>query len=257
MRFVHAIVCPPAPNFAEGLTTVDLGVPDYARALAAHELYCQALRDCRVFVEYLDADPRYPDSTFVEDTAILTPNMAIFTNPGAPSRAGEVEAVADALTSWYRSGDRIDDPGTLDGGDVCDADSHCLIGISARTNEDGAAQLSRLLARQGYRCDCIDIRSTPGILHLKSGIAYIGDNRMVVIDALADHPALADYELVRVDPEEAYAANCVRVNDRILFPAGFPRLAARLRGLGYTLIELDMAEFQKMDGGLSCLSLRF
>jgi dimethylargininase len=210
-----------------------------------------------VFVEYLAADPHYPDSTFVEDTAILTINTAIFTNPGAPSRAGEVEAVANALSAWYHSGDRIDDPGTLDGGDVCDADSHCLIGISARTNEDGAAQLSQLLARQGYRCDCIDIRSTPGILHLKSGIAYIGDNRMVVIDALADHPALADYELVRVDPEEAYAANCVRVNDRVLFPAGFPRLAARLRGLGYTLIELDMAEFQKMDGGLSCLSLRF
>ena len=80
---------------------------------------------------------------------------------------------------------------------------------------------------------------------------------MVVIDALADHPALAGFELVRVDAEEAYAANCVRVNDRLLFPAGFPRLAARLRGLGYTLIELDMTEFQKMDGGLSCLSLRF
>ena len=257
MRLFHAIVCPPAHNFAEGLTTVDLGVPDYTCALAAHEQYCQALRECGVLVEYLDADPTYPDSTFVEDTAILTGNMAIFANPGAPSRAGEVAAVADALNSWFRSGDRIDDPGTLDGGDICDADAHFLIGVSARTNEAGAAQLSEILARQGYRCDCIDIRSTPGILHLKSGIAYIGDNRMVVIDALADHPALASYELIRVDPEEAYAANCVRIKDRVLFPAGYPRLAARLRGLGYTLVELDMTEFQKMDGGLSCLSLRF
>ena len=257
MRFAHAIVCPPAPNFAEGLTTVDLGVPDYERALAAHEQYCQALRDCGVFVRYLEADSNYPDSTFVEDTAILTGNMAIFTNPGAESRQGEVEAIADALSSFFRPGDRIDFPGTLDGGDVCDAGVHFLIGISARTNEDGAAQLSEILARQGCRCDCIDVRSTPGILHLKSGIAYIGDNRMVVIDALADHPALAGYELIRVDPEEAYAANCVCVNDRLLFPAGYPRLASRLRELGYTLVELDMAEFQKMDGGLSCLSLRF
>lgn len=257
MRFTHAIVCPPAPNFAEGLTTVDLGVPDYERALVAHEQYCQALRECGVFVEYLEADPRYPDSTFVEDTAILTSNMAIFTNPGAESRQGEVEAVADALTTYYRSGDRIDFPGTLDGGDVCEAGWHYFIGISARTNEEGAVQLSQILERLGYQCDCIDIRSTPGILHLKSGIAYIGDNRMVVIDVLAGHPALANYELIRVEPEEAYAANCVRVNDKLLFPAGFPRLAARLRELGYTLIELDMTEFQKMDGGLSCLSLRF
>ena len=257
MRFSHAIVCPPAYNFAEGLTTVDLGVPDYARALAAHEQYCQALRACGVSLEYLDADPRYPDSTFVEDTAILTGSMAILTNPGAPSRAGEVAAIAAALSSWFRPGDRIKDPGTLDGGDICDAGLHFLIGISARTNETGAAQLAQILARQGCRYDCIDIRSTPGILHLKSGIAYIGDNRMVVIDALADHPALASYELIRVDPEEAYAANCVRVNERILCPAGFPRLAARLRALDYTLVELDMTEFQKMDGGLSCLSLRF
>jgi dimethylargininase len=114
-----------------------------------------------------------------------------------------------------------------------------------------------LLTRQGHKCDRIDIRRTPGILHLKSGIAYIGDNRMVAIDALAAHLALAGYDLVRVDAEEAYAANCLRVNDRLLFPAGFPRLAERLRGLGYTLVELDMSEFQKMDGGLSCLSLRF
>ncbi len=257
MRFTHALVCPPAPNFAEGLTTVDLGVPDYERALAVHEQYCQALGECGVFVTYLEADPRYPDSTFVEDTAILTRNMAIFTHPGAESRQGEVEAIANALSPFCPASDRINYPGTLDGGDICEAERHFLIGISARTNKEGAAQLSRLLERQGYRCDCIDIRSTPGILHLKSGIAYIGDNRMVVIDALANHPALAGYELIRVDPEEAYAANCVRVNDRILFPAGFPRLAARLRGLGYTLIELDMTEFQKMDGGLSCLSLRY
>jgi dimethylargininase len=132
-----------------------------------------------------------------------------------------------------------------------------LIGISARTNAAGAAQLAQWLASQGYTADCIDIRSTPGILHLKSGIADLGDNRMVVIDALADHPALAGYELVRVDAAEAYAANCIRVNDRVLIAAGFPRLCARLRDLGYAVVEVAMSEFRKMDGGLSCLSLRF
>jgi dimethylargininase len=118
-------------------------------------------------------------------------------------------------------------------------------------------QLARLLAQAGATCACIDIRQTRGILHLKSGLAYLGDNRVVVIDALAGHPALRGYEQVRVVPGEEYAANCIRVNDRVLIPAGYPHLAADLRRLGYTLVELDMTEYQKMDGGLSCLSLRF
>ena len=261
--FTRAVVRPPAMNFALGLTTVDLGTPDYRRALAVHAQYCRALEECSLALTCLPADERYPDSTFVEDTAILTPHAAILTRPGAESRAGEVEAITVALSPFYDRMEFIEAPGTLDGGDVCEAfgsgtgAGHFLIGVSARTNEEGAAQLSRLLARQGYTCACIDIRRTPGILHLKSGISYIGDNLMIVIDALADHPALSGFELIHVDAEEAYAANCIRVNDRLLFPAGFPRLAARLRGLGYTLIELDMFEFQKMDGGLSCLSLRF
>jgi dimethylargininase len=255
--FTRAIVCPPAENFAAGLTTVDLGAPDFGRALAAHAAYCEALAACGLTLTCLPSDSRYPDSTFVEDAAILTDRAAILTRPGAESRAGEVAAIAAALRPLYAQVEEIVAPGTLDGGDICEADGHFLIGVSARTNEEGAAQLARLLARHGYTCACIDIRATPGILHLKSGIGYLGDNRMVVIDALAAHPALTRYAQVRVEGAEAYAANCVRVNDWVLFPAGFPRLAAALRALGYTLVELDMAEFQKMDGGLSCLSLRF
>jgi dimethylargininase len=261
-RFTRAIVRLPAPNFAEGLTTVDLGVPDYACAAAAHAQYCRALEACGLDLTCLPADPRFPDSTFVEDTAILTPHAAILARPGAASREGEVESMASVLGEYYKNLAQIEAPGTLDGGDICEAENpqggrHFLIGVSARTNEEGAAQLARWLARQGHTCACIDIRRTPGILHLKSGIAYIGDNRVVVIDALAQHPALAEYECIHVEPAEAYAANCIRVNDRLLVPAGFSALAGQLRDLGYTLIELDMAEFQKMDGGLSCLSLRF
>lgn len=118
-------------------------------------------------------------------------------------------------------------------------------------------KLAAILARQGYPASCIDVRRVPGILHLKSGIGWRGDRRIVAIDALADLPELAGWEIVRVDPAEAYAANCVRVNDTILMASGFPHLRATLEGLGYNLLELDMSEFQKMDGGLSCLSLRF
>ncbi len=256
-QFTRAIVCTPAPNFAQGLTTVDLGAPDYALALTQHAHYCQALEQCGLQLTVLPAEPQYPDSTFVEDTAILSEGGSIMALPGASSRRGEVERMRRALGAFFDHLDEIETPGTLDGGDICEAGDHYLIGMSARTNEEGAAQLARILARQGYTSAVIDIRSTPGILHLKSGIAYLGDNRMVVIDALAGHPALAGYARVRVDAVEAYAANCIRVNDRVLIAAGFPRFATKLRRLGYALVELDMSEFRKMDGGLSCLSLRF
>jgi dimethylargininase len=256
-RFTRAIVCTPAANFADGLTSVDLGAPDYACTLEQHAAYCRVLAACGLELTTLPADERFPDSTFVEDTAILTGHGAILARPGAASRRGEVEPIRAALAAFYPQLAAITAPGELDGGDICEAGDHFLIGISARTDAEGAAQLAAWLAGQGCTSACIDIRNTPGILHLKSGLAYIGDNHMIVIDALADHPALAAYELVRVEPGEEYAANCVRVNDHLLLPAGYERLAGRLRALGYAVVELAMSEFRKMDGGLSCLSLRF
>ena len=117
--------------------------------------------------------------------------------------------------------------------------------------------MANWLSARGYTSDFVDIRAVPGILHLKSGISYIGDNRMVAIDSLASHPAFKRFELVRVEPDEDYAANCVRVNDHVLMASGFPVLQKSLENLGYSIIPLDMSEYQKMDGGLSCLSLRF
>jgi dimethylargininase len=270
--FTRAIVCPPAPNFAEGLTTVDLGAPDYERAMVQHEGYCQALEQCGLTLIRLEADPRHPDSTFVEDTAVLTQRGAILTRPGAPSRDGEVTSIKKVLTDFYPSLMSIISPGTLDGGDICEAGDHFFIGISERTNEAGAWQLAEMLASFNYTSSFVDIRhcsevqSVPGavatgpgetILHLKSGLVYLGDRRLAVINSLADREEFAAYDLVRVNSGEAYAANCVRVNDHVLVAAGFPVWEARLRYLGYQTIALEMSEFQKMDGGLSCLSLRF
>ncbi|MBK9156248.1 MAG: hypothetical protein IPM25_18910 [Chloracidobacterium sp.] len=136
-------------------------------------------------------------------------------------------------------------------------DDHFLIGISDRTNEDGARQLAGYLEAAGFSAELVDIRGTDGLLHLKSGITYLGDGRILVVDALAGEIALDGYETLHVPEGEEYAANCVRVNDHVLIAAGFPGVKAMLDGLGYNLIELDMSEFQKMDGGLSCLSLRF
>jgi dimethylargininase len=254
--FKRAIVRPPGANFGDGLTSNNLGIPVYEKALAQHARYCDALRQCGLGLISLEVDLRFPDSTFVEDTAILTEHLAILARPGAPSRTGEVASVAEVLARHYPSLHAIMPPGTLDGGDICQAGSHFFIGISERTNQEGARQLAALLAQAGYTSTWVDIRGTPGILHLKSGLTCLGERRLVVIDGLAAHQAFRGYDLVRVEPGEEYAANCVRVNDHVLLAAGYPALEATLRRLGYAVIVLEMSEFQKMDGGLSCLSLR-
>lgn len=252
-----AIVRPPSVNFADGLTTVQLGTPDYARALEQYEAYCHALETCGLTLMRLKADELHPDSTFVEDTAVLTEHCAVLTRPGAASRVGEVTGIKDALRPFYSSIRCIEEPGTLDGGDICKAGGHFFIGISERTNTAGAQQLAELLAAVDYTSSFVDIRAINGILHLKSGLAYLGDRQLVVIEALAQHPEFHNYDLVRVNVMEEYAANCVRVNDYVLVAAGYPIFEGTLRKMGYQTIALDMTEFQKMDGGLSCLSLRF
>jgi len=255
--FSRAIVRPPSVNLESGLTSAALGKPDIALALHQHELYCAALEQCDLTLTRLPADADYPDSTFVEDTAIVTPFIAILTRPGAPSRQGEVAGIAATLPQFYSSVHSIVAPGTVDGGDICQAGDHFFIGISERTNEAGARQLAAILAEEGYTYITVDIRGIAGILHLKSGISWLGDGRLVLIDALARHAAFRDFEIVRVDAEESYAANCLRVNDQVILAAGFPQFESAVRALGYPVIALDMSEFRKMDGALTCLSLRF
>lgn len=256
MRIRHAIVRPPGDSYADGLTSAALGAPDLPLALAQHEAYCRALESCGAAVTWLDAEPRFPDSTFVEDTAVLTAASAVLTRPGAPSRQGEVATISGVLSGFFRHLPRIEPPGTLEGGDICQVGSHFFLGLSERTNEEGARQLAALLAAEGLTAEEIDIRKIPGLLHLKSGLSDLGEGRLAAIAALADHPALSGREVVHVEEEEAYAANCIRVNGTVLIAAGHPRFAAALARQGYATLALDMSEFQKMDGGLSCLSLR-
>jgi dimethylargininase len=255
--FRHAIARLPGANFVQGLTRVDLGPPSLDLALEQHARYCDALRTCGLAVEVLAADPDHPDACFVEDCAIVLDEGAILTRPGAPSRAGEVASLASALRAHYGEPARIQAPATLDGGDICEAGRHVFIGVSHRTNEAGASQLAHWLAALGYGSAIVDIRGIDSILHLKSGIAHLAGDRLLLIDELADHPAFASCERIVVAPDEAYGANAVQVNDRVLIARGHPRLESRLHELGYDAIALDMSEYAKLDGGLSCLSLRF
>lgn len=255
--FLYAIARKPAATFSNGLTTANLGKPDLATTLKQHDAYCSTLRQCGLEVTILEADPRYPDSTFVEDTAVLTSKSAVITNPGAGSRKGEVVEIEATLTRFYKKMFTITSPGTVDGGDICEAGCRFFIGISARTNEQGGRQLAELLAKEGYGTVFVDIRGMKDLLHLKSGIAYLGDDTLVLVDALAGRPEFNAYNIIRVKPEENYAANCVRVNNYVLLAEGFPQLKKTIEMQGYKVKLLNVSEFQKMDGGLSCLSLRF
>ena len=262
MNFTRAIVRPPAQSFAAGLSNAALGPPDVRRALEQHAAYVRALRDCGLDVTRLEPDEAYPDGTFVEDTAIVTGRGAVITRPGAPTRQGEARSIAECLRQFYGERCVIEAPGTVDGGDICEADGHFLIGVSARTNAHGADQLAGHLKRMGYVSSLIDIRAKPTLLHLKSGIAYLGGGVWVVDAAVQDELAAlhgldgARHPIV-VAPAEAYAANCVRVNEVVLVAEGYPETSAALTRAGCRLLQLDMSEFRKMDGGLSCLSLRF
>jgi dimethylargininase len=256
VTLTRALVRRPSPNFADGLTQGDHGVPSYTLAKAQHDRYCETLERCGLQLTRLTTDARYPDATFVEDTAILTGRGAIVTRQGAESRRGEVESIREAIADFAPSLGEIEPPGTVDGGDVCEIDNRYLIGISSRTNEEGARQLAALLASQGYESTRVDIRGIPQLLHLKSGLGALDDGRLVAVGVLADRDELRGYPVVRVDDREAYAANCVSINGRVLIARGFPLLEAALVALHYEVATLEMSEFRKMDGGLSCLSLR-
>jgi dimethylargininase len=256
-RFSHAIVRPPGANYTEGLTASGLGPPDLKLALEQHRAYCDILRHCGLDVIELPADDSYPDSTFVEDTAVITSRGAILTRPGAAGRRGEVASIRTALIPLFPLPESIQPPGTVDGGDVCDTGEIFFIGLSSRTNEAGAGQLFTWLEDRRYEARIVDIRGESGILHLKSGTASLGEGRLAMIEALRERPEFHGFEKVTIPAGEEYAANCLRVNDTVIAPAGFPGALSALCGLGHPVVELEMSEFQKMDGGLSCLSLRF
>lgn len=257
--FTKAIMRRPGANFAGGLTSANLGAPILETAIAQHEQYCRALESCGLEVLRLESDEKHPDSTFVEDTAVLAGGCAILTRPGSLTRRGEVAGIRDAIAPHFPRLEIIEAPGTLDGGDVCQAGKHVFIGLSERTNEAGAGQLTRALKEEGLTTSLVDIRAVAGLLHLKSGASWLGDRRLALVRDLAGRTEFArfEFEVVPVETGESYAANCVRVNDRVLIAAGHPGFCAALEGLGYAPIAVDVSEFRKMDGGLSCLSLRF
>ena len=251
--FAKAIVRSVPATISAGITTAKLGEADAEKASEQHHRYVAALEGCGLEVTVLDADERYPDSVFVEDTAIVTDRCAIVTNPGAVERRGEVHAVEKALTRLYGDVERITDPGTVDGGDVLQVGDHFYVGLTRRTNREGAEQLSAILRRYGHGVSFVGLRR---FLHLKTGVAYLGGDDLVVAGELVEKEVFRGFDKIVVPPEEEYGANCIRVNDRVLIAAGYETAKHSIAERGYEITELEMSEFRKLDGGLSCLSLR-
>lgn len=252
--FQNAIVKTPGRSIVNGLTSADLGKPNYEAAIQQHVAYIQALKECGLDVLVLDADEVHPDSTFIEDTALLTPECAIIMRPGAPSRLGETIEIQSVLETHYEIVEQVHSTGTVEGGDIMMVGSHFYIGISGRTNQVGARQVIEILNKYGMSGSVVGMKD---MLHLKTGLAYLEKNNLVAYGEFLDKPEFQKFNLLQIDADESYAANCIWVNDKVLVPKGFPKTQATIEKAGYQTIAVDVSEFQKLDGGLSCLSLRF
>lgn len=241
----------------EGITSApELGKPDYALALAQHDSYIEALKACGVAVTILDADEAFPDSCFVEDTAVLTKKCAIISNPGAASRNQETLNMIPVIKQFYSEDviEYIKAPGTLEGGDIMMVGDHFFAGRSARTNEEGIRQFIEILNKYGMTGSEVPLEK---VLHLKTGVNYIEDNNMLVSGEFIEKPDFATYHKLLVPEEESYGANCIWMNGTVIVPEGYPTVEKAVRDAGYPIILVDTSEYRKLDGGLSCLSLRF
>ncbi|WP_367606169.1 dimethylarginine dimethylaminohydrolase family protein [Legionella sp. W05-934-2] len=256
MYFHRAIVRTPSQSIAKGLTSsAELGVVDYSNACQQHHNYVDALKCCGLEVTTLGALDDFPDACFVEDPAVLTPEFALCTRPGAPSRMDEVAFIEPLLAELYPQNlHHIQSPGFLDGGDVLQIERHFYIGLSARTNLAGAEQLIAILKQYDYQASIVSFEN---MLHLKTGVSYIANQTLLIQHHLVDCPTFNEFHKIIVEPEESYAANSIMINDKMLMPAGFPRTIKAVEQAGYAVIPVDLSEFRKIDGGLSCLSLRF
>jgi dimethylargininase len=252
--FNRAIVRTPCRAMVNGLTSANLGTPDFELALAQHAAYIEALEACGLDVTVLPASEGFPDSTFVEDVALLTSACAVITRPGAPTRRGETASVQDAIVKFYANVETIVSPGTLEAGDVMMVGQHFHIGLSGRTNANGAGQLIGILERYGMTGSMVPLEE---MLHLKTGLSYLEDGYLLAAGEFLDRPEFREFTLLPVGESEAYAANSLWLNGTVLVPAGFPKTRAMIEGTGFPVLEVDVSQFRKLDGGLSCLSLRF
>ena len=253
--FTRALARRPAHSFADGLTGADLGKPDFERTMQQYDAYMAAIKACGLETTILPADEGYPDGHYVEDAAIIFKDMVFFCRSGAPARQGEADAVAKNLTH-LRQVFIAGDGAYIDGGDVLFCADRVLIGLSERTTKAGAEQLKAAL--QSVQSDLkVDFVNFGGVLHLKSGITELAPGVLVKSPLMQTDYIVETAETIILPQEESYAADVLPVNDTLLLPAGYPTLISIAEKHYTNIIALDMSEFEKMDGGVTCLTLRY
>ena len=249
-----AITRKPSRRLEEGERThVGRDPIDYARALAQHDAYRQALRDLGASETRLDDAEAYADGVFIEDTALVLDECAIMMRPGAESRRGEVVGVARALAD-HRDLLHVDAPATIDGGDIAVCGRRILVGRSARTNTAGIEALGVLTKPHGYVVR--PVRMT-GCLHLKSGCTALPDGRLLVNRHWIDSRDLTGFDLIDVPASEPWGGDVAFIGDTVIEAAAFPETTQRLRETGYPVKSVDVSEFAKAEGGVTCMSLIF
>ena len=252
--YSKAIVRIPGISVVDGITTARLGPVDYPLLCEQHNAYLSALKKCGLELIILNAEENYPDSVFIEDVALLTSKCAIISRPGATSRREEIISMRTILEPHFKIIEQIKPEGILDAGDVMMVGDHFYIGLSERTNDAGADQLITILNKYGFGGSKVVLED---MLHLKTGISFIENNTVVVAGSMKTNKVFSAYKKIFVDDDEMYAANCLWLNGTVLLAAGYPKIKQAIESEGYPVIDLEMSEFQKLDGGLSCLSLRF
>jgi dimethylargininase len=226
---------------------------DHGRALAQHRAYGRLLEGLGLTVVEIPGEAALPDCCFIEDVAIVLDEAAVLTRPGAPSRRGETAAVAAALAA-YRPLRRLEAPARLDGGDVLVVDRRLLVGVSSRTDAAGLRALEDAVNPLGYAVEAVPLR---GCLHLKSAVTLAAPGLALLNPDWVEPAALPGLDTIAVAPEEPDAANVLLVGSAVVAAAGFPRTADRLRARGLDVREVDISEFRKAEGGVTCKSLVF
>lgn len=255
-NFTHAITRRPSASITGGLRAVDTGTPDLARMQAHHDAYIAALKATGATVIDLPPLDAFPDSVFVEDTALCLPQGAVILRPGAPSRLGEAAEMAPHLRALYRRVVEISGTDSfIEGGDILVTETEILVGRSARTNAAGIAALTRLVTPWGHSVR--EVLTPPGVLHFKTDCSLLDADTILSTKRLSASGCFADYHVLDVPDDEEAAANTIRFNDVVLMPAGFPKTRETLGKAGFQVREIGNSECAKLDGGMSCLSLRF
>lgn len=253
--FTHAITRRPSLAIVQGLRAVDTGDPDLDQFQADHTAYIAALRSTGATVAELDAMEEFPDSVFVEDAALCLREGAILMRPGAPSRLGEAAAIRPALEEVYSNVVSIDGPGFIEGGDILVTEREILIGSSARTNAAGIEELKERVAPWGYTVR--HVATPPDVLHFKTDCSLLDEETVLSTERLSASGCFKGYKIIHTAPGEEACANTIRFNELVLMPAGFPKTRDTLSAAGYDVREIGNTEAAKLDGGMSCLSLRF